>query len=137
MAVPLPPLTAELHQAGIRPTRQRLALLGLIRRGGVRHMAAEHLFREASDSGLRLSLATVYNALNLFSASGLVRRVDVGERTWFCTNQADHHHMFDEATSELSDIPVETFRLVGAPDLPRDVELVRTDVIVRVRRIKT
>lgn len=136
MAVPLPPLTAELSAAGIRPTRQRLALLGLIRRGGVRHMAAEHLFREATEAGLRLSLATVYNALNLFSASGLLRRVDVGERTWFCTNQDDHHHLFDEATSELSDLSADTFRLVGTPDLPPDVELLRTDVIVRVRKVR-
>lgn len=134
--MPLPPLTAELSAAGIRPTRQRLALLGLIRRGGVRHMAAEHLFREATEAGLRLSLATVYNALNLFSASGLLRRVDVGERTWFCTNQEDHHHLFDEATSELSDLSADTFRLVGTPDLPPDVELLRTDVIVRVRRVR-
>lgn len=136
MTVPLPPLTAELSAAGIRPTRQRLALLGLIRRGGVRHMAAEHLFREATEAGLRLSLATVYNALNLFSASGLLRRVDVGERTWFCTNQDDHHHLFDEATSELSDLSADTFRLVGTPDLPPDVELLRTDVIVRVRKVR-
>lgn len=134
--MPLPPLTAELSAAGIRPTRQRLALLGLIRRGGVRHMAAEHLFREATEAGLRLSLATVYNALNLFSASGLLRRVDVGERTWFCTNQEDHHHLFDEATSELSDLSADTFRLVGTPDLPPDVELLRTDVIVRVRKVR-
>jgi len=127
---------AVLRTAQIRPTRQRLTILRLIREGGHRHLTPDSLYQEALSSGVRLSLATVYNALNLFTASGLLRRVDVGERTWFCTNQADHHHMFDEATSELSDIPVETFQLVGAPDLPRDVELVRTDVIVRVRRIK-
>ena len=128
---------AELTAASIRPTRQRMALLSLIRQGGARHMSAEQLYREAGQAGLRLSLATVYNALNLFSQVGLLRRVDVGERTWFCSNCEDHHHMFDEATSELTDLPAQCIRLQGSPDLPPDVDLLRTDVIVRVRRRKS
>lgn len=130
-------LQTEFDAAGIRSTRQRRALLGLIRQGGPRHLSAEQLYREAAQGGLRLSLATVYNALNLFALAGLLRRVDVGERTWFCSNRDDHHHMFDEAASELTDLPAEAVRLVGVPQLPSDVEMLRTDVIVRVRRLKS
>lgn len=126
----------EFLSAGIRPTRQRVALWDLIRQGGPRHLSAEQLFRECGQAGLRLSLATVYNALNLFAQAGLLRRVDVGERTWFCSNGAEHHHMFDEATGALTDLPGHALRLDGRPPLPPEVELVRTDVIVRVRRIK-
>lgn len=126
----------ELQAAGIRPTRQRVALLALIRQSGPRHLSAEQLYREARQGGLRLSLATVYNALNLFALAGLMRRVDVGERTWFCSNDDDHHHMYDEATAELTDLPADTIRLLGQPPLPPELTLVRTDVIVRVRRIK-
>ncbi|NFV78597.1 transcriptional repressor [Magnetospirillum aberrantis] len=129
-------LSVELQASGIRPTRQRVLLLGLIRQGGARHLSAEQLYREVGQQGLRLSLATVYNALNLFSGAGLLRRVDVGERTWFCSNPDDHHHMFDEATSELTDIPASSLRLEGTPDLPDGTEHVRTDVIVRVRKFK-
>lgn len=130
------PLSTQLQAVGIRPTRQRVILWRLIRQGGPRHLSAEQLYREVGQQGLRLSLATVYNALNLFAGAGLLRRVDVGERTWFCSNSADHHHMFDEATSELTDIPATSLRLVGEPDLPDNVQLLRTDVIVRVRRLK-
>ncbi|MCR6632522.1 MAG: transcriptional repressor [Magnetospirillum sp.] len=90
----------------------------------------------STQAGLRLSLATVYNALNLFAQVGLLRRVDVGERTWFCSNQADHHHMYDEGAAELSDLSAETLTVQGVPDLPPDMQLVRTDIIVRVRRLK-
>lgn len=129
-------LQAELDLAGIRSTRQRRALLGLIRQGGARHLSAEQLYREAGQSGLRLSLATVYNALNLFAQAGLLRRVDVGERTWFCSNRDDHHHIFDEVASTLTDLPAMALQVVGTPQLPPDVEVLRTDVIVRVRRLK-
>lgn len=127
---------SDLAAADIRPTRQRIALWALIRQGRPRHLSAEQLYRDAVQAGLRLSLATVYNALNIFVGAGLLRRVDVGERTWFCSNGEDHHHMFDEATGELSDLPAAALCLVGAPPLPPEVELVRTDVIVRVRRVK-
>ncbi|MBX9633623.1 MAG: transcriptional repressor [Magnetospirillum sp.] len=127
----------ELKAAGIRPTRQRAALLGLLRRGGNRHVAAEQLYREACQDGLHLSLATVYNALNLFVHAGIVRRVDVGERTWFCTNLSNHHHLYDEVAGELSDLPADALALTGMPSLPDGAQLVRADIIVRFRRGKT
>lgn len=114
-----------------------MALLGLIQGGGCRHLSAEQLFREACREGWRLSLATVYNALNLFAQEGLLRRVDVGERTWFCTNRADHHHLYDESAGELSDLPADELIVVGTAVLPPDAELVRTDIIVRFRRHRT
>jgi Fur family transcriptional regulator, iron response regulator len=126
-----------LKAAGIRPTRQRAALLELLHRGGNRHVAAEQLYREACQDGLHLSLATVYNALNLFVQAGLLRRVDVGERTWFCTNPQDHHHLYDEGAGELADLAAEELSLIGTPTLPDGAQWVRTDIIVRFRRGKT
>jgi Fur family iron response transcriptional regulator len=124
----------ELKEAGIRPTRQRLALLAMLRRDGNRHVGAEHLYREACQAGLLLSLATVYNALNLFAQSGLLRRVDVGERTWFCTNRADHHHLYDEGSGALSDLPADEVGQIGTPPLPDGAQLIRADIIFRFRR---
>lgn len=126
-----------MKAAGIRPTRQRSALLGLLRRGGCRHVSAEQLFREAGQDGLHLSLATVYNALNLFVQAGLLRRVDVGERTWFCTNPDDHHHLYDEGAGELTDLAAEGLTLVGTPTLPDGAQFIRADIIVRFRRGRT
>ncbi|HZD27006.1 MAG TPA: transcriptional repressor, partial [Alphaproteobacteria bacterium] len=54
----------RLRAAGLRPTRQRLALARLLFEGGHRHMTAEDLHGEASGAGLKVSLATVYNTLH-------------------------------------------------------------------------
>lgn len=126
-----------MKAANIRPTRQRLALLGLLRQGGNRHVSAEHIYREACQAGLHMSLATVYNALNLFAQAGLLRRVDVGERTWFCTNSEDHHHLYEEGAGDLTDLPAQQLALVGTPTLPDGAQFVRADIIVRFRRGRT
>lgn len=108
----------------------------LILQGGPRHLAPEQLYREATAIGMRMSLATVYNALNLFAQQGLLRRVDVGDRTLFCSNQEDHHHLYDEGSGELSDVPAHLLCLSGSAPLPEGAELIRTDIIVRYRRRK-
>ena len=52
----------RLRGAGLRPTRQRLALAKLLfEQGGDRHVTAEALHEEASGADVRVSLATVYN----------------------------------------------------------------------------
>jgi Fur family iron response transcriptional regulator len=53
-----------LRAAGLRPTRQRLALARLLFDGGDRHVTAEHLHSEAQARLIRVSLATVYNTLH-------------------------------------------------------------------------
>ncbi len=135
MSCPVSP-DDELRGVQIRPTRQRVALLRLIRGGGHRHLSAEQVFRESAILGLRLSLATVYNTLNLFTQAGLLRRIDVAERTWFCTNRADHHHLYDETECRLTDIPSEQITVTGMPELPEDAEIIRTDIVIRFRRVK-
>ena len=59
--------TQWLGRAGLRPTRQRLALAGLLVGDGQdRHITAESLFAAAVDAGEKVSLATVYNTLRAF-----------------------------------------------------------------------
>ncbi len=123
-----------LRRAGIRPTRQRLAVLRTIRTGGRRHLTPESFHQELADAGLRLSLATVYNTLNHFAGHGLLRRVGFCDRTYFCTHAAPHHHFYDEATGRLEDIdgPQPGVTLVPAP--PEGMEVVGVEIIVRLRR---
>lgn len=123
-------------KASIRPTRQRRALWDLIERNGARHMSAEQVYREATTEGLRLSLATVYNTLNLFCQQGLLHRIDLGERIWFCSNRESHYHLYDEGSGELSDVPIGGKMPWDGVPLPDGAELVRADIIVRYRRRK-
>ena len=124
-----------LKSAGLRPTRQRLALARLLFGGGDRHVSAEQLHREAREGSVKVSLATVYNALHQFTEAGLVREVVVDSgRSYFDTNITDHHHFFFEESGELEDIPSEAVVLSRLPEPPEGAEVARIDVIVRLSR---
>jgi Fur family iron response transcriptional regulator len=49
-----------LQSAGLRPTRQRMALGWLLFGKGARHLTAEMLYEEATLAKVPVSLATVY-----------------------------------------------------------------------------
>src|SRR6266700_1443152 len=122
-----------LREAGLRPTRQRLALAKLLLENGDRHVTAEQLHGEALVASIRVSLATVYNTLHQFTAAGLLREVVVEPgRSYFDTNIAEHHHFFCEAIALLQDIPAEDLTVIGLPLPPSGTEIGRVEVIVRV-----
>ena len=50
------------HSAGLRPTRQRMALDGLLFGKGTRHLTAEMLHEEATLAKVPVSLATALPA---------------------------------------------------------------------------
>jgi Fur family iron response transcriptional regulator len=66
-------VVAMLRGAGLRPTRQRVALAGLLFSEGDRHVSAETVFEEAITARVSVSLATVYNTLNQFTRAGLLQ----------------------------------------------------------------
>jgi Fur family iron response transcriptional regulator len=124
----------RLRAAGLRPTRQRLALAQLLLDGGERHITAEQLHGEAVAAGLPVSVATVYNALHQFTEAGLLREAVVEPgRSYFDTNTADHHHFFCEATGRLQDIPAQQLSVTGLPLPPSGTEIRRVDIVVRIR----
>ncbi len=126
----------RLVAAGLRPTRQRLALARLLFEDGDRHVAAEQLHRQATDAGVKMSLATVYNTLNLFSGAGLLREVAVDAgRSYFDTNTTVHHHFFNRDTGELCDIPGDSVVLSKLPNAPSDTVIEAVEIIVRVRGV--
>ena len=68
--------TNWLTGAGLRPTRQRVALATLLVGDGQhRHVTAESLFADVQRMGESVSLATVYNTLRAFCDAGLVQEV--------------------------------------------------------------
>ena len=124
----------RLRNAGLRPTKQRLALGRLLFDGGPRHVTAEQLHAEAVVGSVRVSLATVYNTLHQFTQAGLLREVVVEpNRSYFDTNTAEHHHFYAD-DGGLTDIPAEHVRLQGVPNAPTGTEIDRVDVIVRLKR---
>jgi Fur family transcriptional regulator, iron response regulator len=125
---------SRVRAAGLRPTRQRLALARLLLANGNRHITAEQLHGEALAAEIKVSLATVYNTLHQFIEAGLLREVVVEPgRSYFDTNTDEHHHFFCEATGRLQDIPGAELNVAGLPLPPAGTEIRRVDVIVRVR----
>ena len=126
-------LIDRLKGAGLRPTRQRLALARLLFERGDRHVTAEQLHCEAMSADVRVSLATVYNALHQFTRAGLLREVVVEPgRSYFDTNTDDHHHFYHETSGDLEDIPGENVVLSDLSAPPAGKRISRIDVIIRI-----
>lgn len=127
---------AWLTGAGLRPTRQRLALAELlVGDGRNRHVTAESLHEAARRHDAPVSLATVYNTLRAFCQAGLMHEVTVdGSRSYFDTRTDEHPHYYWEADGRLTDAPNDAVVLSGAPRLPEGAELDRIDVVIRLRR---
>nr|WP_306030418.1 Fur family transcriptional regulator [Stappia sp. MMSF_3263] len=124
-----------LRTAGLRPTRQRVALAELLYSRGNRHISAELLHEEAEAADVPVSLATVYNTLHQFTEAGLLREVAVeGTKTYFDTNTDDHHHFFIEGDNRVIDVPGSGVSMTRLPEAPEGMEIVRVDVVIRLRR---
>ncbi len=126
----------RLRDAGLRLTRPRLALAKLLLSGEDRHVTAETLYAEAAAARMPVSLATIYNTLNQFTAAGLLREVAIeGDRTYFDTNTSNHFHYYIESEGKLLDIHTDDLRVEGLPEIPPGTEIDRIDVVVRLKTI--
>ena len=127
---------AWLATAGLRPTRQRVALAALLVGDGKnRHVTAESLHIASQDAGEAVSLATVYNTLRAFCEAGLVQEVTVdGSKSYFDTRTDDHPHFFWEDEGRLTDAPADDLEIRRLPKAPDGTEIAKVDVVIRLRR---
>jgi Fur family iron response transcriptional regulator len=124
-----------LKQAGLRPTKQRVALGVLLFGAGNRHITAEMLHDEAVRDAIPVSLATVYNTLHQFTEAGLLRAVAIeGAKTYFDTNTSDHYHFYFEHDGALMDVGSDTVPVLTVPEPPEGMQISRIDVLVRLVR---
>lgn len=126
-------ISKMLRHAGLRPTRQRLALGHLLFGCGDRHVSAEQLHDEAVMAGQHVSLATVYNTLHQFKRAGMLRELAIdGSKAYFDTNTSNHNHFFIESEGHLVDIPGDSIRVGGLPEPPEGMAISHIDVVVRL-----
>lgn len=124
----------RLKAAGLRPTRQRLALARVLFGADARHLTAEQLHGEAHAAGFQISLATVYNTLHQFTDAGLLREVLVEPgRSYFDTNTGAHHHFYHEDSGDIVDIADADVAFARLPTTPDGHEIAAVDVVIRVR----
>jgi len=125
-----------LADAGLRPTRQRLALATLLVGDGEnRHVTAESLYEAARAAGEGVSLATVYNTLKAFCDAGLLREITIdGSKSYFDTDISDHPPYYWEDTGAFTDAPVEELQIRNLPPAPQGSKISGVDVVIRLRR---
>lgn len=84
-----------LRSVGLKATPPRLKILQLLRGGPKRHWSADEVYRELSDSGDDVGLATVYRVLAQLEQAGIVRRssFDAGKAVYELDDGPHHDHL--------------------------------------------
>jgi Fur family iron response transcriptional regulator len=122
-----------LTSHGLQVTSQRLDIAEYVL-SRPQHLSADQILVAMRERGSRVSKATVYNTMNLFSERGLVRTVEVDpERQYYDSTSEPHHHFFNIDTGELTDIPAEGVSLAVAAALPEGTVQEGVEIVIRVR----
>ena len=127
-------LNQRMVQAGVRPTAQRLRIASLLL-SKAQHLSAEQVLAGLRNQGMRVSKATIYNTLNLFAASGLIRQLSGGsDRCWFDSNTDAHYHFHDVESGALMDLGVKDVEFLRLPEPPPGMQVDGIDLVIRLRR---
>ncbi len=118
---------------GVKPTPQRMEIAQVILRQPC-HLSAEQIIAQLRQANSRVSKATVYNTLKLFSERGILREVAVDpSRLFFDSTTKFHHHFYNQDTGELIDIDADAISLESMPELPEGTVAESIELVVRVR----
>ncbi|MBS4096391.1 MAG: transcriptional repressor [Sulfuricella sp.] len=123
----------RLREFGINPTHQRIEIAyALFSRQ--EHLSADQILSVVNTKHSETSKATVYNTLNLFVERKLIREVIVDpSKVFYDPNTHVHHHFFNVATGQLTDIHSDELKLSGLPQMPDGMAIESIDVIVRIQ----
>tara|TARA_Y100001970_G_scaffold267999_1_gene358736 strand:+ start:1319 stop:1747 length:429 start_codon:yes stop_codon:yes gene_type:complete len=125
----------RLRTSGLRPTKQRLSISKILfDRKETFHFTIDKLKKiTEKNSKKNISLATIYNTVHAFRKRGYLKEISLkGNKTYFDTNTTNHHHFYDEDTSELIDIKNENVLLSNLPKVPSGKKIKEIDVTIRV-----
>lgn len=127
----------RLRRLAITPTRPRLRIAQLMLNGGG-HFSAEQVLRMVNSTNPKISKATVYNTLRLFTQKGLLREVIIDpQRVYYDSRTDTHHHFYDPQSGEITDISSESVEVSGLPSPPPGTEPAEVEIIVRLRPSQT
>ncbi len=125
-------LTETLGQSGLRATRQRELIYGLLLEQRD-HPTADEVFARAKQEMPSISLATVYNCLETLVGCHLVKQVNFERQpTRFCPNLHEHAHFHDEKTGRIYDVDLDQRMLAKLREaLPAGFEPHAVDITFR------
>ncbi len=123
----------KLKQHGIMPTSQRIEVATILL-ARPQHLSADQIIDKLNGRGSRVSKATVYNTVKLFSEQGIVKELSVDSSRKFYDSTTDpHHHFFHVDSGKLSDIPASQVSISCLPPLPKGTEQESVEVLIKVR----
>jgi Fur family iron response transcriptional regulator len=124
----------KLTACGVLPTAQRLQVAEVLL-DKPQHLSADQIIDVLQQRGRRVSKATVYNTLKLFSERGLVRELHVdASRKFYDSTTHPHHHFYHVDSGELEDIAAGQIEVRGLPPLPSGTERESVEVMIRLRK---
>ena len=129
--------TKRLRAAGLRSTKQRLAICKMLfDRKETFHFTIENLKKILErESKKKISVATLYNTVHAFKKKGYLREISLkGNKTFFDTNTENHHHFYDEGTKELTDINYNQIKLSKVPVPPKGKKIKNLEVVIRIQK---
>ena len=125
--------TAILRKHGINPSAQRVAVAQYVLHTD-EHPSADEVWTRVKRRFPHVSRATVYNTLNLFVETGLLRQFVLTEgRVVFDPKTEAHHHFVDDESGKIYDVPWDNVRMSNVPTLD-GFEVREYQVVMRGKR---
>ena len=122
-----------LNSSPLKLTSQRINLIKTLFQKGNQHFSAEDVYNEVKNTGLKISLATIYNCLNQFTTHGILKMVKTSsDKVYFDTNLESHHHFFCKSSGELTDIDSKKVYISKFPKIPKGKKLNSIEIIVNI-----
>ena len=125
----------RLRSSGLRPTKQRLTICKvLFDRKETFHFTIDNLKKKIEkNTKSKVSLATIYNTVHAFKNNGYLKEISLqGNKTFFDTNSASHHHFYDQDTGDLIDIKNEDISISKLPSAPKGKKINDVEVTVSI-----
>ena len=120
----------RLREHGIQPSAQRVAIAEYVLHTD-EHPSADLVWKRVQEKLPYVSRATVYNTLNLFVETGLLRALSLADQSVvFDPKTERHHHFIDEETGEIHDVPWEKVQVCNVEAL-RGFEIHDYQVVMR------
>ena len=127
---------SRLRSSNLRPTKQRVMICKtLFGKKETFHFTIEKLKQIVEkNTKSKISLATIYNTVHAFQKNGYLKEISVkGNKTFYDTNSENHHHFYDNETSELIDIDASEVVVQKIPKAPNGKKIKNVEVFINLK----
>jgi len=111
-------LVRELRRRGIRVTAQRIAVAEAIL-GAAEHLTVQEIYRRVRQRFPHITVGTVYNTLEVLTASGLIQPLPFPGGTRYDTDPTPHLNVVCIRCGQVRDLPDDGGHLAGLAELAR------------------